>query len=189
MGTGTITMAETRLSILARVRDLGDDEGWRDAHDLTQEVLFRLTEILPSFELNRNRGRFRTYLWTLTHNTFVNWVRSRKVRGRAEEEWERQYCEATESESHQLRERWIRRHRERLLEVVLPRVRATVSATSWDCFEQRLLRGRPAAEIAAKQGITADLVYVRASRVLKEVRRQCAELEEERGDESDYDLS
>ena len=206
-----ITMSDTRLSILARVRDLGDAEGWRefhaiyrplifgylrslglneaDAHDVTQEVFCRLMAILPTFELDRERGRFRTYLWKLTYSTLIDWVRRNKVRGRAEEKWVRGIREADESERHRLEALFVRRHRERMLEVVLPRVRATVSATVWACFEQRLLRGRPAGEVAAARGITANVVYVYASRVLKEVRRLCAELEGEPDDGPDPDLS
>ena len=95
---------------------------------------------------------------------------------------------ADESESRKLEDEWIRRHRKRILEVVLPRVRARVSPTSWACFERRLLQGRSAAEVAAELGIKANVVYVYASRVLKEVRRGCAEIEEEPGDGSDPDL-
>jgi RNA polymerase sigma-70 factor, ECF subfamily len=208
---GMTTMSMTRYSILERVRDLNDAEGWRefnliyrplifgylrglgvepfDADELTQEVFRRLMMILPTFELDRERARFRTYLWKLTHNTFLDWVRRRKVRSRAEEEWKRRFCDVAESGSREMEDDWIRRHRERILEVVLPRVRAMVSKTAWGCFEQRLLRGRPAAAIAAERGISANVVYVYASRVLKEVRRLCAELEEERTDEPDSDLS
>ncbi len=146
MGTGTITMSETRLSILIRVRDLGDSESWRefhsiyrplifgylrglglkefDADEVTQEVFCVLMKILPTFELDRKRGRFRSYLWKLTHSMLIDWVRRNKVRGRAEEKWVRAIREADEAEHHRLEAIFIRRHRERILEVVLPQVRA-----------------------------------------------------------------
>ncbi len=196
-------MSETRLSILWRVRDLGDSESWRefhaiyrplifgylrslglkefDADELTQEVFCRLMEILPTFELDRKRGRFRSYLWKLTRSTLIDWVRRKKVRGRAEEEWVRIIRKADETV-------FITQHRERILKVVLPQVKAMVSETSWKCFEKRLPRGRPAWEIAAELGITVNAVYV-SLRVLKEVRRLCAELEGELDDEPDADLS
>jgi RNA polymerase sigma-70 factor (ECF subfamily) len=207
----TISLSGTRLSLLVRVRDRADAASWRqfyaiyqplifgylrslglkehDADDLMQEVFQRLLVILPTFELDRKRGRFRTYLWRLTYTTLVDRARRRKVRHHAEEEWVRRFRAADESESRKLEEEWIRRHRKRILEVVLPRVRATVSPTSWACFEQRLLQGRPAAEVAAELGIQAKVVYVYASRVLKEVRRGCAEIEEDLDDGSDLDLS
>src|SRR5262249_11293465 len=121
--------------------------------------------------------------------TLVDRARRRKVRDRAEDEWVRRFRAADESESRKLEDDWIRRHRKRILEVVLPRVRARVSPTSWACFEWRLLQGRSAAEVATELGIKANVVYVYASRVLKEVRRDCAAIEEELGDGSELVLS
>ncbi len=210
MGAGTITMDDTRLSLLAQVRDPRDVRSWsefhaiyqplifgylrslglkeHDANDLTQEVFCRLMAILPTFVLDRRRGRFRTYLWRLTYTTLVDGARKKKVRDRAEEEWVRHFSEADESASKGLEELWTLQHRKRILEITLPRVRAAVSPTAWACFDGRLVGRRPAADIAAELGITANVVYVYASRVLKEVRRRCAEIEEELGDGCDLDL-
>jgi RNA polymerase sigma-70 factor (ECF subfamily) len=204
-------MSDTRLSLLVKVRDLADGESWRefhtiyqpliyrylrslkltehDANELTQEVFCRLLEILPGFDLDRKRGRFRSFLWRLTYNTLVDWARKRKARNRAEEAWVRRFCEVDASEIGRLEEEWIRLHHKRILELILPRVRSATSPMAWACFEQRLVRGRPATAVAAKLGTSDGVVYVYASRVLKEVRRRCAELEEELGDGSDPDLS
>jgi RNA polymerase sigma-70 factor (ECF subfamily) len=211
MSAGTITMSHTRLSLLVRVRDLSDDLSWRefhaiyrplifgylrglgleehDANDLTQEVFCRLLVILPTFELNPRKGRFRTYMWTVTYRTLVDRARRRKVRDRAEQEWVRRFSEADESEGRKLEEAWNSQHRTRILEVVLPRVRATTSPTAWACFEGRLVHRRPAAEIAARLGIKPKAVYAYASRALREVRRRCAGIGGEPGDDSHLDLS
>jgi RNA polymerase sigma-70 factor (ECF subfamily) len=210
MSAGTIAMSETRHSLLLRVRDLGDGRSWgefhaiyrplisgylrglglkeHDADELTQEVFCRLMAILPTFELDRRRGRFRTYLWKLTHSTLIDWARRRKVRDRAEEEWVRQFIEVDESDSRKLEDAWTLQHRRRILEVVLPRVRERVSPRAWACFEGRLVHRRPAAEIAARLGINPNAVYVYASRVLQDVRRRCAEIEGEQDDGCDPDL-
>jgi hypothetical protein len=74
-------------------------------------------------------------------------------------------------------------NRQQILAMVLPRVRSVTSSTAWTCFEQRLLRDRPASVIAAELGISAQTVFVYASRVLKAVRKQCAALAEELEDE------
>jgi RNA polymerase sigma-70 factor (ECF subfamily) len=211
MSAGTIAMSETRVSLLMRVCNLRDGRSWgefhaiyrplifgylrglnikeHDANDLTQEVFCRLMKFLPRFTLNRQKARFRTYLWKLTYNTLVDQARRRKVRDRAEEEWVRRFCEANEAECHKFRETFLWRHRQRILEVALPQVRATVSASAWACFEGRLVHRRPAADIAAELGITSNCVFVHASRVLKEFRRRCAEIEGESGDDLDDDLS
>jgi RNA polymerase sigma-70 factor (ECF subfamily) len=193
-----------------RVRDLGDGRSWgefhaiyrplisgylrglglkdHDAEEVTQEVFCRLMARLPTFELDRQQGRFRTYLWRLTYNTLVDGARRRRVRDRAEEEWVRRFGEADESATRELEEAWIWQHRRRILQVVLPRARASASARAWACFEGRLVHRRPAVEIAERLGITANAVYVYASRVLKDVRRRCAEIEGEASDVDDLDL-
>jgi len=192
-----------------RVRNLSDGESWREFHaiyqplifaylrdlglrhdsadDLTQEVFRRLVKTMPSFVLDRQKARFRTFLWKITYSVLIDQVRETKARDQVEEEWVRRFTVAYESESQRLEENWVRMHRKRILETALSRVRARTKPTSWTCFEQRLLRNRPAVAIAGDLGMTANAVYAYASRVLKEVRRQCAELEEELGDGSDLD--
>ena len=61
----------------------------------------------------------------------------------------------------------------------LKTVRADTKPDIWFCFEQRLLRDRPGAEIAAELGIDAGTVFVRACRVLKRVRAICDEFDED----------
>ena len=156
---------DTRLSLLAQVRDPGDGPSWsefhaiyrplifgylrslglkeHDANDLTQEVFCRLMAILPTFELDRRRGRFRTYLWRLTYTTLVDGARKKKVRDRAEEEWVRHFSEADESASKGLEELWTLQHRKRILEVTLPRVRASVSRDGLEML-RRAAGGPPA---------------------------------------------
>ena len=56
---------------------------------------------------------------------------------------------------------------------------AQLSSRAWICFEQRLLRDRPAAEIAKELGIEPNLVYVNACRVMKLVRSVCEEFDED----------
>jgi RNA polymerase sigma-70 factor (ECF subfamily) len=211
MGAGTIAMHETRLSLLDKVRDLGDERSWIEFHaiyrplifaylrklgldehsaeDVTQEVFQRLMVILPKFKLDRQRGRFRTYLWRLTYNTLVARARRKKARERAEQEWVLRFSEVDESRRRELKGIFELEHRRRIFEVVLPKARARASETAWACFEGRLVRRRPAAEVAAELGIAAKNVYVHASRVLQDVRRRCTEIEGELGDDFDFDVS
>jgi hypothetical protein len=72
---------------------------------------------------------------------------------------------------------------QQILEMAMPRVRSMMSARAWKCFEERWLRDRPGAVIAAEIGMTDKAVFVYASRVMKAVRAQCTALAEELGDE------
>jgi RNA polymerase sigma-70 factor (ECF subfamily) len=187
-------MMETRSSLLRRLRDPADAAGWRqfvalyrplllayvrrqglrgpDADDVVQDVLARLFRALPEFELNRRRGRFRTWLWRLTRNLLIDRVRRQHHRARAERA--RAEPEALEpAEDEEPDADWRALHRRRVLEFAKDQVRARCRPRTWACFEGYVLRGRPCAEVAAELGVTPNVVAVSASRVLARLRDYC----------------
>ena len=106
-----------------------------------------------------------------------------KARRQAEEQWVKRFQRDDEAESRKLHEELNEINHQQILEMAMPRVRALMSTRAWKCFEERCLRDRPGAVIAAEMGMTDKAVFVYASRVLKAVRAQCAALAEELGDE------
>ncbi len=186
----------TNITLITRVRDKGDVEGWSQfyhfyqpllmrylrrlgleehaANDVMQDVFVKLLQSLPTFALDRKRGRFRSYLWKLTYTALVDQARRFKALRHAEEEWVKRFQSADPAESQKVHQELNEINYQQILERALPRVQAVTSPTAWTCFEQRLLRDRPGAEIAADLGITDKAVFVYASRVLKSVRNACA---------------
>jgi RNA polymerase sigma factor (sigma-70 family) len=195
----------TSLSLINRVRDRTDVESWREfyefyqpllarymrslgldehaASDVIQDVFVRLLQALPTFEFDGKRGRFRSYLWKLTYSALVDQARRIKSRRRAEEKWVERFQDADEAESDKVQQELNAINQQQILEKALARVRSETSSKAWTCFEQRLLRDRPGAVIAAELGISDKAVFVYASRVLKAVRTHCAALAEELEDE------
>jgi RNA polymerase sigma-70 factor (ECF subfamily) len=196
-------MEETRSSLLLRVRNSADAESWRefvqlyepllvaylrgkslqeaDARDVVQEVFIKLHRAMPGFELNRVKGRFRTWLWQVACNAAADWARRQKSRAGAEDGWRERFTEpAPEAEPD---EEWITAYRKRVMAFAIERVREQSQPKSWTCFEQHVLQGRPSAEIAAELGLTPNAVNVNASRMLARVRQVCAEYMEELADE------
>jgi RNA polymerase sigma-70 factor (ECF subfamily) len=194
-------MTETRSSLLRRVRDPGDAESWRvfhelyepllhgyvrsrglsddDARDVVQEVFIALLRALPTFELDRSRGRFRTWLWQVTMNAIATAKRRGNRRDRAEGGW-RERGAAGETPSDDDSEiAWRKAHRRRVLEHAMNQVREQSQEKTWHCFDQHILRRRPSAEVAAELGMTANAVFVNASRVLARVRALCQEHDED----------
>lgn len=198
-------MVETRTTLLLRVRDPADSESWRefvllyeplllnyvrrrglaehDARDVVQDIFATLVRVLPGFELDHQRGRFRTWLWRVTHNAVVDWSRRRGRRAAAEEEARKEAEVAVGPDDADLEAEWLTAHRRRILEFAIQQVRSRSNERSWACFERHLLQGRSSAEVAEELGITANSVYVNASRVLARVRQQCAEYTEDLAEE------
>jgi RNA polymerase sigma-70 factor (ECF subfamily) len=206
----TMDQFQTRPTLLARVRDRSDTESWREfyeyyhpllmrylhrlgvkehaADDVIQDVFSRLLRAIPEFTLGGKSGRFRGYLWKVTYSALVDQARQFKAQRHAEEEWVRRFRDGDERESQKVEAEWGEMERQHRLEIGMQRVRAVTSSRSWTCFEQHLLRERPAADVAAELEITANAVYVYASRVLKAVRRECVALARVLGDEPDQSL-
>jgi RNA polymerase sigma-70 factor (ECF subfamily) len=164
-----------RPILLAFLRKRGLDES--EASDVVQDIFVKLLGNIHTYD--RTRCKFRTWLFSLAHNALIDRARRRAAYERALDGWAAHMLRATASESRKMEEEWVKLHRGRILEHALEEVRPRTSSKAWACFEQRLLRDRPAAAIAAELRIEPNAVYVHASRVLKKIREVCAEFDED----------
>src|SRR4051812_32104563 len=179
------TPRSPEVRLLERVRDRTDAAAWAefvdvyepvlraflrrqgvpsaDVPDVVQVIFARLVPALARFEFDPSRGQFRTWLWRVTQNTAVNWGRKRANRSRAEAAWCRHQSAAADgSDAREAGEVVCRRQ---VLDQVLAEVRETTLPATWACFEGRILRDRPAAELATEIGVSLNSVYVNACRV------------------------
>jgi RNA polymerase sigma-70 factor (ECF subfamily) len=190
-------MDGTRSTLLIRVRDPADARGWgefvalyeplltayirrrglavEDTGDVVQEVFARLVKALPGFELDRHRGRFRTWLWQICQSALGDWARQRRRQARAEDAWLDRLSEPRLASDADSDGEWAGLHRRRILTFALETVRARSRPTSWACFERHLLQRRPSAQVAAELGLTVAAVNVNGSRILARVRKLCVE--------------
>ena len=197
-------MDQTRSTLLMRVRDPADAEAWgefvalyeplltaylrhqglgpEDTRDVVQDVFARLVKNLPDFELERRRGRFRSWLWQVCRSALVDWARRRRRQSRAEDAWLRQLSESPSESRGDSDSRWASMHRRRVLAFALERVRARSRPTTWACFERHLLQGRPSAEVAGELGLSVNSVDVNCSRILARLRKFCADYLEDLAD-------
>ncbi len=167
-----------RPILIAFLRRQGLKES--EADELVQDVFVKLLGKIHTYD--RSKCRFRTWLFRVTRNTLIDRARRRASYEKALDGWAAQVLHATPRDSVVMEEEWRRLHRERILAHALRVVRSSVSSKMWTCFEQRLLRDRPASEIAARLGIepdAVDAVYVNACRVMKKVRALCEEFDED----------
>jgi RNA polymerase sigma-70 factor (ECF subfamily) len=198
-------MDKTRSSLLVRVRNPTDAASWGefvslyeplllsyvkkkglkhdDAQDVVQGIFISLLRVLPTFELDRTVGRFRTWLWRVACHAIADWARRQKRQTKLGKIWIETRDDAVNDPEPEAE--WEEDYRKRVLEFVLQRVQAQTVARTWACFEQHILRNRPGQEVAAELGLSSNSVYVNASRVLAKVRELCAEYMEEQKDVPD----
>jgi RNA polymerase sigma-70 factor (ECF subfamily) len=155
--------------IRAFVRRQGVAAG--DVSDVVQDIFVRLIPVLARFNYDPSRGQFRTWLWRITSNAASNWNRKQASRARTEAAWrERRSAYSVREDAPREQAQARLGH---LLDRVLVEIRATTAPATWACFEGRVLRDRPAIEVATEVGVSLNALYVNVSRVRARVREQC----------------
>jgi RNA polymerase sigma-70 factor, ECF subfamily len=159
-----------------------------DADDVVQDTFLKLLDKIQTYD--REKCKFRSWLFAVAHNALVDKARRRASYKKAIDGWAADVLRSTASDSTKLAEAWVKHHRAKILTHALETVRAQTSAKVWGCFEQRLLRGQRAADIARELGIeNPGTVHVNAHRVLKRVRAVCQDFDEDLIDDDDSRLS
>ncbi len=185
----------TSTSLLLRLRDPGNQEAWReferdyrellvrycrrrglqttDAEDVVQSLLLELTRHLPNFTLDRERGRFRDFLFRCTANAISRWRTQRRAEvmplnttiasrlgdegldAAAAQAWERE---------------WIDHH----YRLALRSVKRDFDPRSVEIFE-RCVEGLPVDELARRFETSVEAVY----KVRQRIRTRMQELIEQ----------
>ena len=170
-----VALYEPLLVRYVRKKGLGE----HDAYDVVQNIFVALLRKLPTFQLDRERGRFRTWLWQVTHNAVIDWgrgnARDKKIEEQARVNWQ----EGVEEPDQE----WDAELQKRVLEFAMQKVKERTNAATWACFEEHLLKGRAGAEVGAELGLPANTVYVYAARVMARVREQCESYMEDLGND------
>jgi len=137
-----------------------------DAADLVQDVLAQLVQSLPSFTYDGSRS-FRGWLRTVTLNKLREGLRRRRPLACLAPDVASQLPEPDplppldESE-----------HRQSLVREALRLVAPEFSNTTWKAFQQHVLAGGAATDVAHDLGIRIGTVYAAKSRVLAALRRE-----------------
>lgn len=193
-------MDSTRLSLLERLRQPGDKDAWArfmnvyepllkgyvrslnvphaDADDVVQNVMISLLRAMPTFSLDRDKGRFRTWLYRLTINAVRDRWRRAKTRSDVEVSWHPDLPEPgvvdPEPDAG-----WEEAYQKRMLQLALDEVRAATEERTWACFQKHKLENRGSEEVGAELGLTPEAVRKNASRTFKKVQERANELAQE----------
>jgi RNA polymerase sigma-70 factor (ECF subfamily) len=190
---GTDSLLPTRQSLLSRLRDWQDQEGWREffdtywrliysaarrsgladaeAQDVVQNTFIYLARRMPRFRYDRSRGSFKSWLRRVTRS------RISVFRRRAEskeppppdlglEDDNANVWEAIpDPASDALDEVWQREWEENLLKAALRRIAPKVSAQQLMIFELAALGEVPLKQVARKLDVSLMQVYLARHRV------------------------
>jgi len=142
-----------------------------DAADLTQEVLSSVVREMPRFEYDPARGRFCSWLRTITLNRLrAFWkTQARHTSVTIESGFESKLIELADPNSG-LSQQWDREHDAHLLRQAMAAVRTEFKPATWEAFDRVVIQGQPVETAAHELGVTRNVVYIAQSRVLARLR-------------------
>lgn len=206
---GTDSLLPTRQSLLTRLRDWQDQDGWREffdsylrliynvarksglgdaeAQDVVQTTFMYLARRMPTFRYDRARGSFKSWLRVVTRSRISGYRR----RERAGEKFNREPFPGDESEdmsaveqmpdpaADALDELWQREWEENLLSAAYRRVRSKVSSQQLLIFRLATPGDLPLTQVARKLGVSLAQVYLARHRVGKLLKAEVQRLRRE----------
>jgi RNA polymerase sigma factor (sigma-70 family) len=141
-----------------------------DRKDIVQNVWLVLCRIMPKFQYQPDRGGFRHLLRRIVKTTAIDWLR-RQGPVRAAQAEVMQLASQPAEDVALVEQRSV-------LQRSLGLARQKSSQLAWTCFERHVLERQAAKQVALELGLSANAVYVNASRVLDRVRMLCIEAEQ-----------
>ena len=203
----TESLLPTRQSLLSRLRDCEDHEGWREffdtywrliysvarqagldesrAQDVVQTTFVYLTRRMPKFHYDRARGSFKAWLLRVTRSRISILRRGPGAREATlpdtdPEAGDDDFWETIPDPSADaLDEIWQREWEENIIQAALRRIRAKVSAQQLLIFEMAALRGAPLNQVARTLDVSLMQVYLARHRVGKLFKADVERLRQE----------
>lgn len=195
--------ATTSPSLLLRIRNAQDNGAWRefmdlyspvirdyclrerlqssDADDIVQDVVSMVSSAIRNFEYDPAKGRFRSWLGTITANRIRNHFAKLSNRNhRSLNGIDSGASQVSNSQTYvDPDSAWAELFTERVFQVAWTRIRPEISEVQCSCFEATWVRNEDAADVAKSMKIPVHQVYVNKSRVLKRLEAEVRVLAEE----------
>ena len=150
-----------------------------DSADVVQEVFASIARHIPSFERQKEKGSFRSWLATITRNQIRDVFRKKKKQpdGRGGSTAMLNMMNAPDPEM----ENWeatisVENLESRLPERVLKTVRADCDEKIWLAFWKTTIEEKPASRVAEELGLSIASVYQAKSRTLRRIRKRMEEI-------------
>jgi RNA polymerase sigma factor (sigma-70 family) len=198
----------TRRTLLTRLKNWDDQEGWRrffdtywnliyamarqaglsdaESQDVVQETVLSVAKQMRGFRYDPTRGTFKSWLRLITRRRIADFQRSRyrqvrQVEPSAAEPHLAALVEGVaDSCADDLEALWEAEWRQTLLDAAVRQVRRQVDARQYQMFSCYVLKGWSAAVVAKTLGVSVGQVYLAKHRVGLLVRKEVERLEQGR---------
>lgn len=178
---------ETQVSLIARMRDAGDEDAWAefiqiyqplvqrfiqrhglqyaDAAEVTQEVLSRVAKSIESWEESHEKSTFRGWLYRITRNLTIDFLRKKKIEGMRIENGDAglsQVADPSEATSDDFQAEFEKQ----IFHWASEKLKPSFKPTNWEAFWLSTVDGQPIDEVAKRLDIDVGTIYVARSRIM-----------------------
>ncbi len=205
MQTGSDDWLPTRRSLLTRLKNWDDQQGWKEffdtywklvygvavkagltdaeAQDVVQETVISVARQMPSFKYDPAVGSFKNWLLLITRRRIADHLRKQY---RQPPSHEPHATEASgtgtleripDPEPAQLEAIWDQEWQKNILEAALERVRKKVDAKAFQVFDCYVLKQWPVKDVVRTLGVNAGQVYLTKHRLSALIKKEAERLE------------
>ena len=194
--------AETRASLLIRLRDAQDEDAWSqfadiygpmifgfgrrcgmqetDAADLVQEVMSEVSKSIARFQYDPQTGRFRSWLYRIAKRTAgrLRQKHAKQPTGTGDSAMLHALHQLADAHTD-LEDDWNRQYERQLLDWASLRIRDQFKTSTWQAFWRTAVEGLPPQAVAEDLGISVGSVYVAKTRVIKRLIEKIREIDDD----------
>lgn len=198
-------LVPTRQSLLSRLKDLDDDESWRDffhtywkliyatarragltdaqAQDVVQETIISVCKHLPGYRYDPSRCSFKHWMLAITRWRIIDRQRAGECEARlfARHDEEGRGTDVVESipdtSLPAVDEVWNEEWERNLFATAVERVKAAVSPKQYQIFDLHVLKEWPSKRVCQLLGVNAAQVYVAKHRLTALIKKEVKALE------------
>lgn len=192
----------TRQSLLSRLRNASDDQGWREffetywkliysfatrkglneqeAQEVVQETCIAVAKTMPEFRYEPKKCSFKSWLRHLAEKKIADQFRKRARAGANVSANDTEFIrmvEATPSpESLRADAQWDAEWQKHLLDTAMERVKAQISPSQFKLFHRHAVQGFSVGDTARVFNVSLMTVYLAKHRVSKLVKQEVTQL-------------
>lgn len=190
---------ETKISLILRLANRDDHEAWQhfetvyrpvvykaarskglqdaDAEDLVQQVMASIARALQRRPHDKQRAKFRTWLYRVTHNAIINAIQRRKPdRGAGDTRVMEQLSQIPLSMAEsQLMDSAYQRS---VFQWAAERIRTEFQEDTWQAFWLTMVEGVGCDEAASQLGKHVGSIYAARSRVVRRLKQKIEEFDD-----------
>jgi RNA polymerase sigma-70 factor (ECF subfamily) len=199
----------TRKSLLLRLKDWDDQKSWREffelywrliygvaikaglteveAQEVLQETVISFAKEIKTFQYDRSKGRFKSWLLQITRRRIVDEFRKRRPADANSEATADAKQEGTcetdiieripDPSGSALDTIWEEEWQKNLVETALEKIRSRINPKHYEIFDRHALKNEPVREIARGAGVSVAQVYWVKHRISGMLKREIKALE------------